>query len=83
MSVNTQLEHSTSSRPLPRALPILSMVVLCLAVDITGVLYVAQHWDYVSQFAPHLLLAMTIAGLVLRVRSKRRLAVLDHVPHAS
>ena len=69
MSVNTQLEHSTSSHTVSRGVLILLMVALCLAVDVAGVFYVAQYWDYVSQYVPHLLLAMTIAVFVLRARS--------------
>jgi predicted membrane protein len=69
MSINAHAATSTSSRPMSHRLPILSMVALCVAVDIAGIRFMAQNWDYVSHFAPHLLLAMAIAGVVMRARS--------------
>jgi len=61
--------QQTSVPSAVRCLPILSMVGLCIAVDVIGIRFVAANWEKLSPFIPHALLTIGIAAIVLRARA--------------
>jgi hypothetical protein len=55
--------------PLSHKVPILAMVALCAAIDAAGIRYVAQNWETLSAYVPHVLLSIGLGGIAWRIRS--------------
>ena len=69
MSRDIHLDPNGPATTLGHKMPILSMVALCVAVDIAGIRYMAQNWDSLSQYVPHVLLAFGLGAIAVRIRS--------------